>query len=333
MRIGRSLLRRARDGALEWSGANARARARLDGSCAAVLMYHRVLPRAEARARAVEPGMFVTPETFARHVDWLADGFRVLPLGEIATRLAEDRPLPPGACAISFDDGWRDNLEHASPELSRRGLPATVFLVVDRVGTRGAFWPDEVCRRLAPLPPRERRRVARELGAASSSDPISSLLAHLKATPEAERGAALERLRVRCPDPGADDRELLDWDEIDAMATRGIEFESHGLSHAILTGVSPEIATRELADARSRLRERGHGREDLLAYPSGAADPSVMRLARQAGYRCAFTTARGLASAADDPMALPRLGLHDDVSATRSGFHARVPGAAPVAVR
>jgi peptidoglycan/xylan/chitin deacetylase (PgdA/CDA1 family) len=68
-------------------------------------MYHRVLPRAEAARDFVEPGMYVTPETFAQHLDWLDSEFRVLPLHEIASNLMEGRSLPHGAVAITFDDG------------------------------------------------------------------------------------------------------------------------------------------------------------------------------------------------------------------------------------
>ena len=54
-------------------------------------MYHRVLSAERARELAVEPGMFVTPESFAKQLDWLRDEFTVLSLGEIANRL-EARP-------------------------------------------------------------------------------------------------------------------------------------------------------------------------------------------------------------------------------------------------
>ncbi len=67
-------------------------------------------------------------------------------------------------CAITFDDGWRDNWKHAVPELERRGLPATVFVVSERVRIAGAFWPDELLRRLDPLPATKRRDLAQRLG-------------------------------------------------------------------------------------------------------------------------------------------------------------------------
>lgn len=283
-------------------------------------MYHRVLPAADAEHNAVEPGMFVTPETFERHLAWLAESFHVLPLHEIVARLGENLALPPRACAITFDDGWRDNHDYALPALERRGLPATIFVVTDRVGTEGSFWPDEVCRRMASLPGAAQRALVVAVGASLHGDPVDSLLAHLKQLREEARERALDRLRRETRDPSAGARELLDWSECDRLARAGVEIESHGSTHAILTGVSRDEAERELRSARERLRERAHGRRGLLAYPSGAHDEVVRRLARGAGYTAAFTTEPGLARATDDPMALPRLGVHDDVSRTRVEF-------------
>jgi len=244
----------------------------------------------------------------------------VLPLHEIAARLDENLALPPRACAITFDDGWRDNHDYALPALERRGLPATIFVVTDRVGTDGSFWPDEVSRRMTGLSSSAQRTLVAALGVALHGEPVEALLAHLKRLPEDARSKTLDRIRAKTRDPSAGARELLDWGELDRLAHAGIDIEAHGATHAILTGVSRDEAERELRSARERLRERAHGRRGLLAYPSGAHDEVVRRLARGAGYTAAFTTEPGLARATDDPMALPRLGVHDDVSRTRVEF-------------
>src|SRR5262245_40900618 len=177
-------VRWARAFALDVLGVNRRTRGLLDGSRAAVLMYHRILPRIQAAREGVLPGMYVAPETFARHLEWLERYFVVLPLHEIVAGLAGDRELPATACAITFDDGWRDNALYALPERERRGLPATIFVVTQRVGTAGAFWPDEIGRRMATLGRTEQQRLALRLGAAESAEPIYALVSHLKVLSE-----------------------------------------------------------------------------------------------------------------------------------------------------
>jgi peptidoglycan/xylan/chitin deacetylase (PgdA/CDA1 family) len=327
MRVRRAL-RYARASAFDWSGASRRARRRLDGTRAVVLMYHRVLPAADAGRSAVEAGMFVTPETFERHLEWLVEYFRVLPLHEVTARIARGQSLPPCACALTFDDGWRDNHDFALPALANRGLPATIFVVTDRVGSDGAFWPDEVCRRMAGLSVSAQRALLAPLGIPPRGDPVAALLDHLKGLPRGARESLLDRLRSKSRDPAAGERELMDWTELDRLAHAGIDIEAHGATHAILTVAPGTEVEQELRSARERLRERGHGRHALLAYPSGAYDETVKQLARGAGYTAAFTTESGLASPISDPMAIPRVGLHDDVSRTRVEFLHRVPGSA-----
>jgi len=273
--------------------------------------------------------MFVTPDTFRCHLEWLARDFEVLPLAEIVARMARGAALPRRACAITFDDGWRDNHEHAWPVLRAARLPATVFLVTARVGSAGAFWPDEVCRRLRALPVRERReRVAGLLGAPPAGRAEDALLAHLKRLSEAERERTLERLAAvteRPEDPG---RELLSWPEVAEMAAGGIDFESHGASHAILPGLPAERVRAELREAQAALAERGLGRHGLFAYPTGAFDAEVVESVRRCGHRAAFTTRPGLVSADQPHLTLPRVLLHQDVSGTRAELLRHVLGRA-----
>ncbi len=296
----------------------------LDGSRALILMYHRVLPRGEAERRAVEPGMYVSPETFALHMTCLSERFCVVPLHEIVTAIRDQNPFPERACAITFDDGWRDNLEYALPVLEARSLPATIFVVADRVGTTGAFWPDEVSRRLSRIEEADRRRLGAELGISLSDGTVHGFLTQLKQVPEFDRLALIDRLRRSTIDLYGEERELLDWEELADLSRRGVDIESHGLSHAILTGTSRDQVERELSGSLEALKRQGHARYGLLAYPSGAYDDSVVRVARESGYQGAVTTRPGVANGDCDAMMLPRIGLHEDVSATRLEFLHRV---------
>jgi hypothetical protein len=185
-----------------------------------------------------------------------------------------------------------------------------------------------MCLRMAPLDSSERRRLAAELGAPPARDPLEAILVHLKGLPEADRRKALEGLKGGRDRPEPRERLLVLWDELERMAGDGVDVESHGATHAALTGLAAEDLERELASAREKLLERGHGRHGLVAYPFGAWNRRIAEAAARLGYRAGFTGVWGLASSSEDAMGLPRLTVHEDAFRTRAEFLFRIPGAA-----
>lgn len=319
-----SLLRVARARWTGWTGADARARARLGDRRVVILNYHRVIPRAVAERDRVEQAMFVTPETFAAHLTALSRHFAVLPLHEVTRRLIARKPLPPGACAITFDDGWLDNFAFAYPALRKAGLPATIFVVTDRVGTLGAFWPDDLLRAWPALASDRRRAVVERIGGGRVDD-VDSILARMKELDPRTREDLLAAISRDRPTPA---RELMGWKELAELQSAGIDIESHSSTHAILTGLDDEAVRAELARARTTLSDHGLGRHGLFAYPSGRFDDRVARIVAETGYAAAFTLEGPVAGHGCDPMRIPRFGIHDGMSRTQCEFLSKVPRAA-----
>jgi len=99
----------------------------------------------------------------------------------------------------------------------------------------------------------------------------------------------------------------LDWDSIGRWQERGFGFASHSASHARLTWLSDAQATDELVRSRETLvRQLGPGAGRAVAYPFGARDERVERLACAAGYELGFGGVRGNGS----PLALARLPVY-----------------------
>lgn len=87
------------------------------------------------------------PETFTRHVQWLASGrVRVLPLERLAGDTADG-----DAIALTFDDAFSNFASVAAPLLVEYDLPATVFVVPGRTGGDNA-WGDVADSRVPTLP-------------------------------------------------------------------------------------------------------------------------------------------------------------------------------------
>jgi peptidoglycan/xylan/chitin deacetylase (PgdA/CDA1 family) len=86
------------------------------------LYYHRVGPFRDGAPRK----MTVTPENFRAQMAAIAKGAGAVSLDDAAAG-------KPGV-AITFDDGFRDCLEFALPELRARGFAAAFFIVAGLVG-------------------------------------------------------------------------------------------------------------------------------------------------------------------------------------------------------
>lgn len=86
-----------------------------------ILMYHRV-----AQTREFDQ-LIVSPRRFEAQMSILAAGHRVVSLGEGLQALRDGRLREP-MVAVTFDDGYLDNLEVAAPILQRYSIPATVFV-------------------------------------------------------------------------------------------------------------------------------------------------------------------------------------------------------------
>lgn len=108
-----------------------------------------------------------------------------------------------------------------------------------------------------------------------------------------------------------DDPSFLKWWQVRALERRGVEIGSHTVSHRDLTSLSNRRAFAELIRARRVLERRLGHRVPWLAYPFGAYDARIERLARRAGYVLAVTTEPGAQQSARRPLALPRLRVLD----------------------
>lgn len=92
-----------------------------------ILMYHNIA----ARPSGGQPGMFVNPHKFDKQMKLLSRlGYQGVSLEKaMSFDRKKGRPL-----AITFDDGYKDNLENALPILVRYGFTATCFVVTSLLG-------------------------------------------------------------------------------------------------------------------------------------------------------------------------------------------------------
>ncbi|MGE5176188.1 MAG: polysaccharide deacetylase family protein [Hyphomicrobiales bacterium] len=273
-----------------------------------VLVYHRT----GDDGSPYFPG--VPTAIFDRQMELLATSHTVLPLEELIER-AGRRDLPPGATAVTFDDGYADLRTHAAPILTRYRIPATIFLTTGPLDGAGPLWHDRVFSAF-------RRSDGRPILVGGTRFPMSgfderrrALTAFIRAARRrapAERDRQFEELCAQMGlDPGeTDPPAMLSWDDVRALAREGVRFGAHTVTHPILTTIDREDAAREIRESK-RIVEANLGEPiRYFAYPNGARpdfDEDVKRMTREAGFAGAVTTVWGTNDGATDPFELRRV--------------------------
>ncbi|WP_406858328.1 polysaccharide deacetylase family protein [Alsobacter sp. KACC 23698] len=302
-------------GAPRWAGSGLRG---LGG----ILMLHHVRPWVE-REFAPNRLLEVTPEfldlalTRAR-----AAGYRFVPLDEAVDAVEAGR-VDQRVLALTFDDGYRDNLEHALPVLRAHGAPATIFVTPGFVERSAELWwldlEDAIARAA---------QVSASIGgetldlpastAAQKSAAFETIYWRLRARPEPELRAVIAGLaREQGVDSRATaERLCLDWDGVRRLAADPlIAIGAHTLTHPMLAKHDAETARREMAESKAILEKELGAPVRHLAYPVGdrsSAGPRDFALARELGFRSAVTTRRGMLfpEHARHLTALPRISLN-----------------------
>jgi peptidoglycan/xylan/chitin deacetylase (PgdA/CDA1 family) len=114
------------------------------------------------------------------------------------------------------------------------------------------------------------------------------------------------------------DMGTMDWEQLRALADRGVEIGSHTVSHPHLTRLSDQELDRELRDSRDHLEDELGRPCRYLAYPYGEDDRRVYAAAQKAGYEAAFTLKSKAAPIS--VYALPRVDLYRTDSALRAAL-------------
>ncbi len=248
-----------------------------------IALYHRVSPRPDPIYPPVPPALF------EEHLLQLRRAFRILTLHELLERRRRGKSLR-GCCAVTFDDGYRDFLDHAYPLLRRHGAPATHFLVVDSLEAQRPNW---------------NWRLNRITYVRDGNPCDLSLTFRVAAMTGPEREAYLadqeRRLADLPPDPA-----LLRPEDLAGPDPALVEWGSHSVTHANLGCCDPATARRELLESRQRLEALLGRPVRYFAYPNGSYSRAVLRLAEDSGYEAALAVNAEGVTARCPAYALPR---------------------------
>jgi peptidoglycan/xylan/chitin deacetylase (PgdA/CDA1 family) len=281
-----------------------------------ILFYHRI---AEP---AYDPWMnAVSAATFERHLRLLKDDYRVMTLADLALAARRGR-VPPRAVAVTFDDGYLDNLQRALPALEAHGVPATCYVATGYVDSPRPFWWDDLEDLLAGAgerPPRLEIALGRtRVSAATASEAerrrvlTATMQPLLRRSSPAAIGRWLELLRAWAGEipPGGDDaRRPMSGEELDRLArSELVELGAHTATHPSLLALGRRQQRAEIEASRRFLTERFGRPPSSFSFPFGENSVASRRLVRACGFESAVGVQGALpVTAAARRFELPRL--------------------------
>ena len=224
-----------------------------------ILLYHRV-----SDPSGGDPQLLcVSPENFRNHLKFLSEHFIPTPVSELLAAPGSSHRI-----AITFDDGYRDNLTNAAPILEEFNFPAEFFVATAGLEQKYEFYWD-LLEQFFPLgndwnvelePQTEnQKRYLREC----------SIFHNLNVSGREKRmeqlAAELNRETVL-----RDKKRFLTPEELSSLAKKkNITIGAHTNNHVSLAHLSEEEARREIMDSKRILEQLLERNICSFSYPFG----------------------------------------------------------------
>jgi hypothetical protein len=302
-----------------WSGINRLARKFRSG--AVVLYYHGVEPEIlDSRVQEIH----LPFELFEKHIDYLRKNFDIISLPYLLDCLKNGYRLEPLSALITFDDGYKNNLDVVWPFLSSYEIPFALFISTHHVDG-GLRFPTYYLR--AALFYTERERV--DIKSLNKSYDLRSrekrMLAKnqlevlLKRAPQPLVRQIIEEISTLIPedrwreiDEAFHSDEPMTWEDVLKLAAGGVTIGSHCHDHFILHGQQSRSEITYQIQTSKKLIEQKVGNCAYISYPEGGSrflDPSIIPVVQENQYELGFTSVGGEILDGQNRFILPRLGI------------------------
>lgn len=294
---------------------------------AIILAYHRVVPKSMLDPTMQMPGMYVSEESFEMHMQWFKKNFKMVKLEDIIHQIKIGREWDKPQCAITFDDGWKDNYEYAFPILKRHNIPATIFLVgIDIEKIKPICWyiifeaivqSDNLPEELTSDFEFDNNIVGSKINdTIEKARKIINLLRELpydkfiKVCNKFEKyfndHMNYEEFRKKY--------ETLSRKDVQEMSQYGIDFGYHSLNHFMLTKVAPDKLNNELIIPTSLSKDKSINFKPIFCYPDGKYNIDIIDLLQKINYIGAVSLRKGLNDINTKCFELCRINIHEGIA-------------------
>lgn len=294
-----------------------------------IFTLHRVLPErpADFSPNAI---LQVTPKFLEQAiVEARHKGFEIVALDEAVRRvLSNERERP--FVVFTFDDAYRDNLEHALPILRKHDCPFTLYVPTALVDGVGEVWwqalEDVIATRKGLNFPNDDGDDYLEVRTlAQKNRAFADFYDKMRKMPEERR---VELMRHFAWQAGMDLEQhcrslIMDWRELSIFAHEPLcTIGAHTVHHYELSKLEADQARNEIAESANVIEAQFGQRPAHLSFPIGsavAAGEREYRLAEELGFASAVTTRPGglYKKHGDRLTSLPRISLNGNFQRKR----------------
>ncbi|MEJ6077204.1 polysaccharide deacetylase family protein [Vibrio sp. 1-Bac 57] len=268
----------------------------------------------------------LSPTELERILRILSDFYQFITVDQASDMLSGKIPLVDNAMLITFDDGYRNNLDFALPICKKFNIKPILFVVTDHVDSQLPFWFDRLDyalqQNMGELITFSFKGKKYSFDATSRKALIQSFKEfrdNCKAefTNDIKMGqlftALSEFLEVRSGMALKDLSEHDDWTGIvswkllnEAVKAGELDIGSHTVNHWRLDSLSEETLESQLTQSKICIETELSVKCHYFCYPNGNYNVTATSLVKKSGYKAAFSTDVGLCKSKDDLMTLKR---------------------------
>jgi peptidoglycan/xylan/chitin deacetylase (PgdA/CDA1 family) len=280
-----------------------------------ILMYHGVSVSPVSDGLRNCEGKHITPDLFVTHLQKLQRTRRVISLKEMMAGLQGKQDMS-NTVALTFDDGYENNLLAAIPLLTDFKMPATFFLATGFIGEERCIWFDKL-----EIALEQTKATSFNLPDNGGSMPIATFAEKRQALSKAKKMLKAKATRsldeevvkligqlgVTGFHPEGDYR-FMTWDQVREIARAGFEIGAHTVTHPILSKIPYDDAVAEILGSRERVQQEVGQCSPTFCFPNGKMSdfsPELKAMCQQ-HFNAVLTAERGVASS-DELFELKRL--------------------------
>ncbi len=286
----------------------------------AIFLFHGVIKK-QSHAVRNYTGKHIESELFARCIQRLKSVGTSLTMDQVLYYHQSNDVIPKNAFAITFDDGFENNLSIAAPILFAENVSATIYITTSFVENNCMSWIDLIEHAVEETSLDKYRSNWSEMIYDLST--TEGRIDFLKEVRRYVKGSSvcspIQFADLLCTELGIENvpesLDLLDkkltWDQIKSMNSNDlISFGGHSHTHPILSYLSENELRREVSISLDLLKSKGHVGPTHYSYPEGQEycfSDQVISVLKEHGVECCPTAIDGVNTTSIDPFHLKRI--------------------------